>query len=287
MFKKLFGGLGKGRAVESETRSFEQRRKASRRPCAIEVECNLGKKGYMAQVVDMGVAGLRLHAESPIPVKPKSILHVTYPENLPKVENLTTECIVRWSKMREADSSQFIGLEFKDPKALGRSWIKVKMQDVGFQSWNLKELRSQHRVVAQLPATLDVGGEQRNCALVNLGLGGIFIELHQPLRAGAAIAVKVGKNDRLPGTVYRAVVRHQQQLDPGDPFGYGCAFQGLTEQQTEDIKTFLVEQHEANWERLEEWPDLLYAAASNAAAAEEVVIPDLASILEETEQEDQ
>lgn len=288
MFKKLFGGLGKGRAPDSDARSFEQRRKASRRPCSIEVECNVSKKGYMAEVVDMGVAGLRLHSESPMPVKPKSVMHVTYAGNLPKVQDLTTECIVRWSKMREADSTQFIGLEFKDPKGLGKSWVKAKMQDVGFQSWNLKELRSQHRVVAQLPATLGVSGELRNCALINIGLGGIYIELHQALRAGATIMVKVGKNDRLPPTTYTAVVRHQQQHDPGDPFGYGCSFQGLTPEQTDDIKAFLVEQHAANWERLEEWPDLLYVASSNAAAAaaEEVVIPDLASILADDETEE-
>lgn len=282
MFKKLFG-LGKGSA-EPETRSLEQRRKASRRPCAIEVECNVGKKGYMAQVVDMSVAGLRLHSDSPIPVKPKSVMHVTYPEEIRKVESLTTECIVRWSKMRESDSSQFIGLEFKDPKALGKSWVKAKMQDVGFQSWNLKELRAHHRVEAHLPATLDVAGEQRTCELVNIGLGGIFIRLHQALRAGASVAVKVADSPNLPGSVYKVVVRHQQQVDPGDPFGYGCAFESLRPDQEEAIKEYLVTQHAENWERTEEWPDLLYVAASNAAA-EEVAIPDLASILEDSEPE--
>lgn len=282
MFKKLFG-LGKGPAA-TEARSFEQRRKASRRPCAMEVECNVGRKGYMAQVVDMSVAGLRLHCDSPMPVKPKSIVHVTYPEEIRKVESLTTECIVRWSKMRESDSSQFIGLEFKDPKALGKSWVKAKMQDVGFQSWNLKELRAQHRVEAHLPATLDVAGEQRTCELVNIGLGGIFIRLHQALRAGASVAVKVTDGSSFPGSVYKVVVRHQQQVDPGDPFGYGCAFESLRPEQEEAIREYLVTQHAENWERTEEWPDLLYVAASNAAA-EEAAIPDLASILEDSEPE--
>ena len=287
MFKKLFGGMMGGRVEATAPQSFEQRRKMARRPCEIEVEAIVGKSGSMVNVVNMGVGGLCLHSSSPLRVKPKTLVRVTYPDFIPKHDVLTTECLVRWSRNRNEDGSQFIGVEFKDQKALARSWVKSKMQDLGFQSYNLKEQRAQHRVVAQLMGTLDLGGSSMDCAIVNIGLGGLFIQLRNPLRAGATIEVRVAKNPRLPSTTYTVTVRHQQQPEPGDPFGYGCAFNGLRSEQAEAIREFMIEQKEIVWERTEEWPDLLYAAASNAQA-EEVVIPDLASILaddpdEETE----
>ena len=72
---------------------------------------------------------------------------------------------------RNEDGSQFIGVAFKDQTALARSWVKSKMQDLGLQSYNLKEQRAQHRVVAQLMGTLDLGGSSMDCAIVNIGRG--------------------------------------------------------------------------------------------------------------------
>ncbi len=286
MLKKLFGGiLGGGAASEPASRSFEQRRKLARRPCEIEVEVTAGRKGYMATVVDLGPGGMRLRFDQPSKVKPKTVLQVTYPGSIPKHDVLTVECVVRWSKIREADDAEFVGTEYKDQKALARSWVKAKMQDLGFSSYNLKEQRAHHRVIAQLPGTLDIAGTQRQCAIINLGLGGLFIELHQPIRAGAVIDIKVGDNPRFPSTLFTATVRHQQQMDPADPFGYGCSFTRLSEEQTEAIKEFLENQHQQNWERLEEWPDLLYVAAAGGMS-EEIEIPDLATILADEDDED-
>jgi hypothetical protein len=287
MFKKLFGGLMGSRPDSSSAPSFEQRRKTARRPCEIEVEATVGRKGHMVNVVDMGVAGLRLHTFSPISVKPKALIRVTYPDVIPKHDVLSTECVVRWSRIRDADGSQFIGVEFKDQKALARSWVKAKMQNLGFQSYNLKEQRSQHRVVAHLLGTIDIGGGSLHCVIVNIGLGGLYIQLRQPIRAGATIVVKVAGTPLLPATSYTVTVRHQQQPEPGDPFGYGCAFQDLSSEQAEAIKELMSVQHDANWERTEDWPDLLYISASNAQAEEEVVIPDLASILAEDPDEEE
>jgi hypothetical protein len=286
MFKKLFGGILGGGSESQSVRSFEQRRKLARRPCEIEVEVTVGRKGHMATVVDLGPGGMRLCCELPLKAKPKTLVRVTYPGSIPKHDVLTVECVVRWSKLRQADGAEFVGLEYKDQKALARSWVKAKMLDLGFSSYNLKEQRAHHRVVAQLLGTLEIGGVTRNCVVGDLGLGGLYIQLHQPIRAGAVIDVKVKDSPRLPGTTYVATVRHQQQADPGDPFGYGCSFTRLSEEQAEAIKEFLVEQHEQNWERTEPWPDLLYIASAEAAGqSEQVEIPDLASILAEDDEE--
>lgn len=285
MLKKLFGGILGPRTEGQSARTFEQRRKLARRPCEIEVEVGVGRKGHMATVVDLGPGGMRLRCDQPMGVKPKTLVRVTYPGTIPKHDVLTVECLVRWTKIRQADGAEFVGLEYKDQKALGRSWVKARMQDLGFSSYNLKEQRAHHRVVAQVPGTLDIGGTTRNCAIIDIGPGGLFIQLHQPIRAGAVIDIKVKDNPRLASTLYTATVRHQQQADPGDPFGYGCSFTRLTPEQSEAIEEFLVAQHEENWERTEDWPDLLYVASAEAAAsADDVEIPDLASILAEEDE---
>lgn len=283
MFKKLFGGLlGGSQDSSEEARVFEQRRRLARRPCSIEAEAKVGRSGFMVTVVDLGPGGMRLHCEQPMKAKPKTVVKVTYPGEIPKHDVLTVEGVVKWSKIRESDGSEFVGLEYKDQKALGRSWVKAKMHDLGFASYNLKEQRADHRVIAQLPGTLDLAGTKLKCAIIDIGLGGLFLQLHQPLRPGATIDVMVDENPRLPKTVYRATVRHQQQFDPADPFGYGCAFTQLSEQQREDLREFLVTQHAENWERLREWPDLLYLAAAAGA----VEVPDLASILAEEDEDE-
>lgn len=288
MFKKLFAGLMGGRASEaSSAPSLEQRRKMSRRPCEIEIEALSGRKGFMGTVTDMGAGGLRLHNGSPAPLKNGSAIRLTYPEPIRKHEVLTVEGIVRWTREREADASQFIGIEYKDQKALAHSWVKAKLHEHGFQSYNLKEQRSQQRARCGIMAGLDLGGGLVTCAVNNLGLGGCFVVLRQPIRAGATITIKLGKHPLLDGASYTGTIRHLQQADPADPFGYGCAFSSLTEEQTEAIKAFLLEQHSQNWERTDDWPDLLYASAAGYVPEEEVEIPDLASILAESPDEDE
>ena len=120
------------------------------------------------------------------------------------------------------------------------------------------------------------------CFVTDLGPGGFRVLLLQPVRAGAAIPVVL--DERIPhlgGLRLTGVVRHQQQVEPADPFGYGCAFQGLTPVQEEALKSFMIEQYELNWERTEEWPEVNFFAAP----AETVEIPSLSSILDESEDE--
>jgi hypothetical protein len=281
MLKKLFGGLLGGGSQANPAPSLEQRRKMARRPCSIEVEAVSGRSGFMVTVVDMGPGGLRLHNPSPVNLKKGAALKVVYPEPIPKHEVLTIDGVVRWTRLRESDSSQMIGVEYKDQKALGRSWVKAKMQAVGFSSYNLREQRTQQRADCGIRATLDLGAGNILCGVANLGLGGFFVLLRQPIRAGATISVKIAGGD-LAGSTLTGVVRHQQHADPGDPFGYGCAFGDLPVSQEEALRAFLLKQHEQNWERLEEWPDLTYAAPLGGPN-DDVEIPDLASILAEDE----
>lgn len=286
MFKKLFAGLKGGQAEVDVERSFEQRRKAARRPCAIDVEAVVGRKSYPVEVVDMSVGGLRLRSSSALPVKAKSAIRLVYHHPIPKHDVLVTETLVKWTKSRAADGTQFIGVEFKDPKALARSWVKAKMSDLGFQSYNLKEQRAQHRARTHIRADLDLVGTSVRAVVTDLGPGGCQFQVLHPVRAGATVTLSLHDYRFLPGDTYNVVVRHMQQSDPGDPFGYGCAFQGLSPAQVEALERFLVEQHEHNWERLDPWPDPLYSGLT-AAAADDVEIPDLASILEGEDDEEE
>lgn len=282
MFKKLFGGLMGGSAKAEAGPNFEQRRKTARRPCKLEVEIFYGKSSSLGTVVDMGVGGLRLQTDSPLTLKNKALLRVTYPEPIPKHDQMTVECLTRWTKMREADSNQFIGVEFKDPKGLGKSWVKAKMQDIGFRPYNIRDQRSNFRVKCRLPATLSGSGGVK-CLLLDVGIGGFQVSLRQPVRAGATIKLKLDEHPQLGKAVYSGTVRHQQHPDPSAPFGYGCSFVSLEPEQEEALKEFLISEHAVQWEKVSEWSHFLYDAVGTESATDDVEIPDLESIMEETE----
>lgn len=284
MFKKLFAGF-KGGASEAEVeRSFEQRRKGARRPCSIDVEAVVGRKSYPVEVIDMGVGGLRLRSATALPVKAKSSLRLIYHHPIPKHDSLETETVVKWTKLRESDGALFLGVEFKDPKALARSWVKAKMSDLGFQSYNLKDQRTEQRERTHIRADLDLVGTSVRAVVTDLGPGGCRFQVLQPIRPGATVTLSLHDHRFLPGDTYNAVIRHQQQADPADPFGYGCAFESLSRSQVEALRRFLADQHELNWEKLDPWPDPLYAGLTSAAP-EDVEIPDLASILEDDDED--
>ncbi len=280
MFKKLFGGFRAGRTEESPAESLSQRRKSARRPCDVEVEVSLGRKSSYVQMVDMSVGGLRLHSAASLGFKNKSVVRVTYPEPIPKVDALTVEGLVRWIRDHESDGSQSIGIEFKEPKSLGRSWVKAKMEDFGFRPFNLRDQRSNFRVSCRIPALLEFGDSMIKCSIKNVGLGGLFINLRQPMRAGATIAVKIGDHPQLANTVYKVTVRHEQQLDPADPFGYGCSFAGLEANQEKVLREFIVQQSQTQWENSTHRSSVdYYDDFSEPDEADDVEIPDLESIL--------
>ncbi|MFA7483101.1 MAG: PilZ domain-containing protein, partial [Vulcanimicrobiota bacterium] len=96
MLKKLFGGLLGGRKnPDQEELTFEQRRKAARRPCQIEVECRIGRSDFLAEVVDMSAGGLRLHTTDPVTLKNKSVVQLTYPDPEGKRAPETIDCVTR------------------------------------------------------------------------------------------------------------------------------------------------------------------------------------------------
>jgi PilZ domain-containing protein len=299
MFKKMFGGLlgGRTQPVE-EILTFEQRRKTARRPCSLEVECRVGRSDIQAHVVDMGVGGLRIHFSEPTKLKQKSVVKVTYFDYDAKNQVQTIDCLTKWTRIRASDGSQFAGVEFKDPKGLGRSWVKPKMQEIGFRPYNIKEQRNDYRVVCNLKGTVNLGGTVLPCRVKNIGLGGLFVKLSKPIRAGATVEINVVDNADFPNQTFKATIRHQEHPEPTSPWGYGLAFQATSAQQADAIRAFIQERKLKQWDALradtaDEYDDYaIYAEAAEdteqgASANDDIEIPSLDSILEETEPEEE
>lgn len=282
MLKKLFGDLFGKKLENQKSPSLEQRRKAVRRPCDIEVEGWMGKRAFNATVVDMGVGGMCLRLESPIPLKNQTIVSVTYPEPLRNCDNLTVDLLARWTRTERSDGSQLIGLEFKDPKGMGRSWVKVKMQDIGFASYNIREQRKDVRVPCRLKATVQIGGEAVPCQVLNIGRGGVYVQMMKPLRAGATVTLRLLESAHLPSATLQVTVRHQQHSDPSDPFGYGLAFQEIDPEFQELVGDYVLK---LQADDLEVEPAARAGDAffdQSDEEAEDVEIPDLQSIMDET-----
>lgn len=291
MLKKLFGGLLGGRKnPDEEELTFEQRRKAARRPCQIEVECRIGRSDFLAEVVDMSAGGLRLHTTDPVTLKNKSVVHLTYPDPEGKRAPETIDCVTRWTRNRASDGSMFAGVEFRDPKGLGRSWVKSKMQEIGFRPYNIREQRHDYRVNCRLKASVNLGGTVVPCQIKNMGLGGLFIELSKPIRAGAEVEVKVADNHDFPSESFGATVRHQQHPEPASPWGYGLAFKSISLKQAETIREYLQKRRIDEWEELRQggldYSDYAELAALENDSAAEIEVPSLDSIMEETAQDE-
>lgn len=294
MLKKLFGGLfgGSDKQPQQPELTFEQRRRGARRPCNIEVECRIGRSDVQAAVVDMSVGGLRIHFPSPQKLKSKSLLKVTYPDPDGVHQVQTVECLTKWTRRRESDGTLFAGVEFKDPKALGRSWVKTKMQELGFRPYNIKEQRTDYRVFCDLKASVDVGGAVLPCRIKNIGLGGLYLELTKPIRAGASLEIKIFDNPGFPTLGLGATVRHQQHVESTDPWGYGVAFKVVPLQAANALREFIQSRQQEEWEALtaslvdEDEEDSDFGLAEEFEEndeAEDVEIPSLDSIMAETE----
>lgn len=288
MLKKLFGDLfGKVLAEESPAPTLEQRRKTVRRPCDFEVEGWLGKRAFVARVIDLGVGGMRLCLEEPMALKQQTVVSVTYPEPLRNCESLTVDAHARWTRTRPSDGAQIIGLEFKDPKTMGKSWVKVKMHELGFASYNIREQRKEVRVSCGLKATVQIAGEAVPCLVKNLGRGGAYVELMKPLRAGASVNLRMLESAELPSANLEVTVRHQQHSDPSDPFGFGLAFGTLEGSFQQALEAFLLKQQSALFQtgHAKVSSDGFFSEDDVVdGSTEEVEVPDLKTILEETEE---
>lgn len=290
MLKKLWSGLlGRNKSDSSNdsqvSHNFEQRRKSSRRACEFQVDGMAGRQGFYATVVDMSAGGLKVQCSKPISVKTKSTVKLTFPNPIKGCTDMTVDCIARWSRMRDADGVQFVGLEFKDHKKMGTSWVKAKMKDLGFQSYNVREQRKDMRIACRLPATIKVSGLPLKCSVRDIGLGGLFLELQKPLRPGAEVSIQVNKTSHFPETTFEGRVLHQQHPEPGAPFGHGLTFRNLSSEHRELLQSFLVERRESQWEETSEELEFLYAPSleDETSEFENVEIPDLADIMEETQ----
>ncbi len=201
----------------------------------------------------MGIGGVLLRCSTPQDLPKKVTLRLTYPQEIPKYPDLTVQAVVRWTRLRSLDSTQFVGVEFKNTKALGTSWVKAKTKDIGFESFNLRDQRKSLRLACKIPATIElVGGWTMRASIRNLGLGGFFVALLKPIRAGATIIVKLDDGLELPRTTYSAVIRHQQHPDPSSPYGYGCAFKDLKDSQLQELRAYLLKAQGKQWESLED-----------------------------------
>lgn len=274
MFKKIFGSLmgGGDTAPVVHPPNFDERRKATRRPCEVGVEATHARKTFNAVVSDLSVGGATVVCPANLKVKVNSVMKLTYPEISGTYEVQTVDSVVVWKVVDEDGATQRVGVKFTDQKAMGKSWVKPTMQEIGFRPHNIREQRKLCRVGCYVRASVKLPGFQGViCKIKNIGLGGLLLELPKPLRAGATVTVVAQKDDNLPASTYEGVVRHQQHPDPSAPFAHGLSFTSLTEEQKENIKAFMIEQRKLGDQATLTWQEEIARDAELAAAENEEV----------------
>ena len=153
--------------VEGNPFDIKQERKAARRSCEIEVEGWAGRVHYQGVVINLSASGLCIKLNEPIKVKSKGTVSVTIMDDTLSAER-TVDCLTRWCRVRQSDEQQYLGLEYKDMKSMGKSWVKGKMQDLAFRPYNLKEQRKELRADCFLKGTVSIGGDSVPCFIKNI-----------------------------------------------------------------------------------------------------------------------
>ncbi|MEW6279623.1 MAG: PilZ domain-containing protein, partial [Candidatus Eremiobacterota bacterium] len=175
--RELVGGV---RSINLPRRRTSDERRAPRLDCNYKVRCFAGVGGFVATVNEVSLTGVRM--EMPDRLEKDALVEVHAFVTTGRLEPV--RCIVRWCRN---DGPQYTaGMAFHEPPAkLSRSWVAVLLHSLGFDEAHSKQRRRNTRVSISEPvAVLGPRGEQLNGTALDVGIGGLLLEI--PARFGPA-----------------------------------------------------------------------------------------------------
>lgn len=175
--------------------TLHQKRRLTRIVCRYPVTCHWEQHAVAANVLDMGLGGLRLGLSSP-PLAGNTLLVQLDP---PLVGAFPVRGRVQWSVGQEA------GVAYLDhPGNLERSWVQRVLKLIGFDEQAIFERRLHVRIASSLPARVD----EAPARMLNLGIRGALVQADESREVGQLLEVTVGPLPPLaPLTLSAEVVR--------------------------------------------------------------------------------
>lgn len=179
---------------------FSDRRGTLRIPCNLEARLTHEGSDIEAEIVDIGLRGLRLILKGKVRKGSVVELHPKQGQRRP------VSCKIEW---KSKTSDGFLsGASFQnDSKALSESWLLDEVKAIGAEAVKTQQKRSGVRVICNTPAKLKHGQEKRDVVMVDLGLGGALIESDgEALKKGDAVRLEYGPIEDLPRVVLNCEV---------------------------------------------------------------------------------
>ena len=184
------------------------------------VRCRLP---FGADVINVGLGGLLLSADQPLPLGQKIGFEVT-------VENRTIRGTgrVKWvGRATEVDAKMTgIGLEFVELDDVSVGVVRAIVEEAA------PALRGATRRPVNLPVSFDDGTQQGKGMCLDLGPGGVFVQTDSPSVPGAEIALRIELPDGGPpvraiGSVRWVATDVPRDLQDLIPQGMGVQFTTL------------------------------------------------------------
>lgn len=226
MFKNQIQGLQSAGGA-----TLEERRRMIRVRCYCHVEVQLSDERVKGVVTDLGVDGLRL--KCPVKLSEGAEVDIRYPG----ADGV--KCQVIWSQPHPRYVESVSGLRYQT--SLENSWVKLMLQELGFDDSKVYTRRKFIRANASIPARLEAPNKsQLQARVVNLGVGGALIEMDEEFPRDTVVNLDMSLWRILPALSLPAVVVGARREPDNGNVLCGVRFDELNPNQVELLGKYVV-----------------------------------------------
>ena len=173
------------------SRNLAEKRRALRVKSYAQVEVTCEGQSYRGTVTELGVEGLRLKSlEAPLAQGQALDIHYELPDEVEERGSVKVQ--VAW--VQRVGREMVAGARYVDSREnMRRSWVRLLLQEIGFDDSRIFQKRQHLRVDTTIPARVFqheqlIGGEHR---VDNLGIGGALLHSSDPLDKGAIYSLEM------------------------------------------------------------------------------------------------
>lgn len=192
----------------------------------------LGKR-FTAQVVDMGLEGLRL--EMPQKVDRGQLIALRYEGPTTCYDYDTVQARIVWARPQPNGTSVLAGVAYINPSPyLERSFIRHLLRVFDLDKLSIHDRRRDVRMPVSLQATLDVTELREDAFIRDIGLGGALVECKSDLPLGTDICIGLTTADGEPVTFDANIVR-KSRTNFNEAWLIGVRFTGPSDENSDHV----------------------------------------------------
>ncbi len=231
MFKNQIQGLQSAGGT-----TLEERRRMIRVRCYCHVEVEQGAEKVKGVVTDLGVDGLRL--KCPVKLDEGAAINIRYPGT----DAGGVKCQVIWSNPHPRYVESISGLKYDDSSDnLRQSWVRLVLQELGFDESRVYQRRKFIRANASIPARLEAPNKsQLTARVVNLGVGGALLEVNEEFPRDTPVELDMSLWRILPALSLGGVVLDSRRDPESGLVLTGMRFGEMNPQQVELLGKYVV-----------------------------------------------